>query len=174
MLLGGLEVGRSQFTSPFVYLHLTTLDTFDVTLKHWSFQITSLLLVLALVSTFSQPFQLSRDSTLLLHFQPTLSSTHDIHLNTLFRINQPNLSRAPIPITLWTSHAPWPGSLQALVHVKHLGGDGHAALEVKALHVRDGLVDPRDGRGVADGALGTVASLELDAVGAPQADLIQV
>ena len=75
--------------------------------------------------------------------------------NSLLSIEEAKVVGTLDPVLLGRTHTPGPGRLEGSVRELHLGGDGLTCLEVEALHIGDGLVDPADGAGVADGALGS-------------------
>ena len=134
---------------------------------------TLILLTLALMSTrlFQQH---ARKHTLLLSLELLLPTLLTIHLNTSLGIDQPNLSRTLVPITLRTSLPPWPCRLERLVGSQYFWRDGDAALKVEPLHIRHSLIDARDRGRIANGAFGSIPRLELDTVRTPQSNLIHV
>ena len=78
-----------------------------------------------------QPCQHSSNNALPLHLKnvPPLSSTIQQSRGDLYAvlgIDQSDVPRGLIPITLRTSLTAWPRGLQALVRLQHRGGDGHA------------------------------------------------
>ena len=91
--------------------------------------------------------------------------------NSLISVDEAEVVGALDPVLLGRTHAPGPGRLEGSVGELHLGGDGTTGLEVEALHVSDGLVDPTDGAGVTDGALGSFLVVEVLAEDAADAHL---
>ena len=91
--------------------------------------------------------------------------------NPLLSIDEAKVVGTLDPVLLGRTHTPGPGRLEGSVRELHLGGDGLTGLEVEALHIGDGLVDPADGAGVADGALGSFLGVEVLAEDAADAHL---
>ena len=91
--------------------------------------------------------------------------------NPLISIDEAKVVGTLDPVLLGRAHTPGPGRLEGSVRELHLGGDGLTGLEVEALHIGDGLVDPADGAGVADGALGSFLGVEVLAEDAADAHL---
>jgi hypothetical protein len=75
------------------------------------------------------------------------------------------------PIGLGRANAAWSSSLERLVDLSSFRWDLSALFEVESLHIRNRLIDPADGRRVANSSLRSIACTQMSTVDTPNSYL---
>lgn len=93
--------------------------------------------------------------------------------DTFLRILQIQYFGTLYPVCLRRTHTPRSRGFQRLVKLSHVIWDLAAVLKMESLHISNGLIDPRDRRGITNGPFSSILCTQMGAMEAPNAHLTE-